>query len=198
MSRWSRRATTAATPRNKRVLLAEYSRKRGQISAGNQVVANSTETDTRLRYQRNYPRGRGLRADHRLLLGQPRHQRHRARRRRRPQRQRRPALRAAALRPHHRQGSQRRQHPADDRPRRQKVAFDQLSKKGYSAPSSRSSPPPGRSSRWRPPRRTIPDRWPRTTRPRRTPRSRRSTPPILRCCSTGRSRRPTRRVPRSS
>ena len=44
-------------PRNKRVLLAEYSRKRGQISAGNQVVASSTETTDRLRYQRGYPDG---------------------------------------------------------------------------------------------------------------------------------------------
>lgn len=44
-------------PRNKRVLLAEYSRKRGQIGAGNQVVANSTETTDRLRYQRHYPEG---------------------------------------------------------------------------------------------------------------------------------------------
>ncbi|MGI5126636.1 peptidoglycan D,D-transpeptidase FtsI family protein [Pseudonocardia sp. CA-107938] len=43
--------------RNKRVLLAEYARKRGQISAGTQIVASSTETDDRLRYQRQYPKG---------------------------------------------------------------------------------------------------------------------------------------------
>jgi peptidoglycan glycosyltransferase len=44
-------------PRNQRVLLAEYARKRGQISAGGQVLASSTETDDRLRYQRVYPAG---------------------------------------------------------------------------------------------------------------------------------------------
>jgi peptidoglycan glycosyltransferase len=43
--------------RNKRVLLAEYSRKRGQISADGQVLASSIETDDRLRYQRQYPDG---------------------------------------------------------------------------------------------------------------------------------------------
>jgi peptidoglycan glycosyltransferase len=44
-------------PRNQRVLLAEYSRKRGQISAAGQVLADSVETDDRLRYQRTYPSG---------------------------------------------------------------------------------------------------------------------------------------------
>ena len=44
-------------PRNKRVLLAEYSRKRGQISADGKVLASSVETDDRLRYQRQYPEG---------------------------------------------------------------------------------------------------------------------------------------------
>jgi peptidoglycan glycosyltransferase len=44
-------------PRNQRVLLAEYSRKRGQISASGQVLADSIETDDRLRYQRTYPAG---------------------------------------------------------------------------------------------------------------------------------------------
>ncbi|WP_219415883.1 peptidoglycan D,D-transpeptidase FtsI family protein [Pseudonocardia nigra] len=44
-------------PRNQRVLLAEYSRKRGQISAEGQVLAGSVETDDRLRYQRQYPEG---------------------------------------------------------------------------------------------------------------------------------------------
>ncbi|MDN5858158.1 MAG: penicillin-binding protein 2 [Pseudonocardia sp.] len=43
--------------RNKRVVLAEYARKRGQISAGNQILARSTETTDRLRYQRQYPDG---------------------------------------------------------------------------------------------------------------------------------------------
>ncbi len=43
--------------RNQRVLLAEYSRKRGQISAEGRVLASSVETDDRLRYQRQYPDG---------------------------------------------------------------------------------------------------------------------------------------------
>ena len=44
-------------PRNQRVLLAEYSRQRGQISAAGQVLAQSVETGDRLRFQREYPDG---------------------------------------------------------------------------------------------------------------------------------------------
>lgn len=44
-------------PRNQRVLLAEYSRQRGQISAEGQVLSSSTETGDRLRYLRTYPDG---------------------------------------------------------------------------------------------------------------------------------------------
>ena len=44
-------------PRNQRVLLAEYARKRGQISADGQVLAQSVETDDRLQYQRQYADG---------------------------------------------------------------------------------------------------------------------------------------------
>ena len=44
-------------PRNQRVLLAEYSRKRGQISAEGQILASSTETGDRLRYLRQYSDG---------------------------------------------------------------------------------------------------------------------------------------------
>jgi peptidoglycan glycosyltransferase len=44
-------------PRNQRVLLAEYSRKRGQIQAEGQILASSTETDDRLRYLRQYSDG---------------------------------------------------------------------------------------------------------------------------------------------
>jgi peptidoglycan glycosyltransferase len=44
-------------PRNQRVLLAEYGRERGQISAGGQVLANSVPTGDRLRYQRQYSKG---------------------------------------------------------------------------------------------------------------------------------------------
>jgi penicillin-binding protein A len=44
-------------PRNQRVLLAEYSRKRGQISAERQILASSVETDDRLRYLRQYADG---------------------------------------------------------------------------------------------------------------------------------------------
>ncbi|MBO0849240.1 MAG: penicillin-binding protein 2 [Pseudonocardia sp.] len=43
--------------RNQRILLSEYGRKRGQISAGGQVLANSLGTTDRLRYQRQYPNG---------------------------------------------------------------------------------------------------------------------------------------------
>ncbi|WP_066902708.1 peptidoglycan D,D-transpeptidase FtsI family protein [Millisia brevis] len=42
-------------PRNSRVLLDEYSRQRGQISAGGQVLAVSVATDNRYRYLRTYP-----------------------------------------------------------------------------------------------------------------------------------------------
>jgi peptidoglycan glycosyltransferase len=44
-------------PGNQRVLLAEYSRQRGQISAEGQVLASSTPTDDRLQFQRQYPDG---------------------------------------------------------------------------------------------------------------------------------------------
>jgi penicillin-binding protein A len=44
-----------ADPRNQRVLLDEYSRQRGQISAGGQLMAYSVATDGRFRYLRVYP-----------------------------------------------------------------------------------------------------------------------------------------------
>lgn len=44
-------------PRNQRVLLEEYSRERGQISAGGQVLASSMATNDRLRFQRQYTGG---------------------------------------------------------------------------------------------------------------------------------------------
>ena len=44
-----------ADPRNQRVLLDEYSRQRGQISAGGQLLAYSVATDGRFRYLRVYP-----------------------------------------------------------------------------------------------------------------------------------------------
>lgn len=44
-----------ADPRNSRVLLDEYSRQRGQISAGGAVLASSVETDDRYKYLRVYP-----------------------------------------------------------------------------------------------------------------------------------------------
>lgn len=44
-------------PRNQRVLLAEYSGERGQISAGGEVLASSRPTSDRLKYQRLYPAG---------------------------------------------------------------------------------------------------------------------------------------------
>lgn len=44
-----------ADPRNSRVLLDEYSRQRGQISAGGTVLASSVTTDDRYKYLRVYP-----------------------------------------------------------------------------------------------------------------------------------------------
>ncbi len=44
-------------PLNHRVLLAEYARQRGQITAGGQVLAHSVETGDQLRYQREFPNG---------------------------------------------------------------------------------------------------------------------------------------------
>ena len=42
-------------PRNQRVLLDEYSRQRGQISAGGQLLAYSVSTQGRFRFLRVYP-----------------------------------------------------------------------------------------------------------------------------------------------
>src|SRR6201999_336936 len=42
-------------PRNQRVLLDEYSRQRGQIVAGGQLLAYSVATDSRYRFLRVYP-----------------------------------------------------------------------------------------------------------------------------------------------
>ncbi|MBF6263914.1 penicillin-binding protein 2 [Nocardia farcinica] len=42
-------------PRNTRVLLDEYSRQRGQISAGGTVLASSVDTEDRYKYLRTYP-----------------------------------------------------------------------------------------------------------------------------------------------
>ncbi|WP_028475960.1 penicillin-binding protein 2 [Nocardia sp. CNY236] len=42
-------------PRNSRVLLDEYSRQRGQISAGGTVLASSVATENRYKYLRTYP-----------------------------------------------------------------------------------------------------------------------------------------------
>lgn len=44
-----------ADPRNQRVLLDEYSRQRGQITASGQLLANSVATNGRYRYLRIYP-----------------------------------------------------------------------------------------------------------------------------------------------
>ena len=44
-----------ADPRNSRVLLDEYSRQRGQISAAGQVLASSSITEDRYKYLREYP-----------------------------------------------------------------------------------------------------------------------------------------------
>ncbi|WP_018330296.1 peptidoglycan D,D-transpeptidase FtsI family protein [Actinomycetospora chiangmaiensis] len=46
-----------ANPYNQRVLLDEYNRQRGQISAGGQVLAASVATDDRFKYLRQYSNG---------------------------------------------------------------------------------------------------------------------------------------------
>ncbi|GAC69155.1 peptidoglycan D,D-transpeptidase FtsI family protein [Gordonia soli] len=46
-----------ADPRNNRVLLDEYSRQRGAITAGGTVIAVSVPTDSRLKFLRTYPPG---------------------------------------------------------------------------------------------------------------------------------------------
>ncbi|MGH3553032.1 MAG: D,D-transpeptidase PbpA [Mycobacterium sp.] len=46
-------------PRNQRVLLDEYSRQRGQITAGGQLLAYSVATDSRFRFLRVYPNAAG-------------------------------------------------------------------------------------------------------------------------------------------
>ncbi|MGN7778846.1 D,D-transpeptidase PbpA [Mycolicibacterium sp. 22603] len=45
-----------ADPRNQRVLLDEYSRQRGQITAGGELLAYSVSTDGRFRFLRTYPK----------------------------------------------------------------------------------------------------------------------------------------------
>ncbi|MGV9826854.1 MULTISPECIES: peptidoglycan D,D-transpeptidase FtsI family protein [unclassified Gordonia (in: high G+C Gram-positive bacteria)] len=47
--------TLRADPRNTRVLLDEYSRQRGAITAGGEVIAQSVPTDSRIKFQRTYP-----------------------------------------------------------------------------------------------------------------------------------------------
>ncbi|TCK27466.1 peptidoglycan D,D-transpeptidase FtsI family protein [Pseudonocardia endophytica] len=44
-------------PRNQRVQIDEYSRQRGQITAGGEVLAQSVATNDRLKYLRQYPNG---------------------------------------------------------------------------------------------------------------------------------------------
>ena len=46
-----------ANPYNQRVLLDEYNRQRGQISAGGEVLASSVPTDDRFKYLRQYSNG---------------------------------------------------------------------------------------------------------------------------------------------
>lgn len=52
---WFKADSLRNDSRNSRVLLDEYSRQRGQISAGGTVLASSTATDDRYKYLRTYP-----------------------------------------------------------------------------------------------------------------------------------------------
>ena len=63
-------------PRNQRVLLAEYSRQRGQISAEGQVLASQHRDQRPAALPAHLPRRAGVRPDHRLLLGDLRLVRH--------------------------------------------------------------------------------------------------------------------------
>jgi peptidoglycan glycosyltransferase len=157
--------------RNQRVVLAEYARKRGQISAGDQIVATSTETPDRLRYQRQYPKGPVYAA----ITGyySPNHG-------------------SSGLEA----GAEDILNGSDDRlfarrlsdlvtgrdpsganvvltvdPDVQQVAYDQLSAKGYKGSVVALDPRTGEVG-WSPPRPTTPASWRCTTRRRRTPRGR--------------------------
>ena len=98
-----------ADPRNQRVLLDEYSRQRGQISAGGQLLAYSVSTNGRFRFLRVYPESLHLRPGHRVLLAAVLQHRPRARRGHHPQRLRPTAVRPAARRLLHRPRPARRQ-----------------------------------------------------------------------------------------
>ena len=96
-------------PRNQRVLLDEYSRQRGQISAGGQLLAYSVSTNGRFRFLRVYPNPLAYAPGHRLLLAALFEHRPGARRGHHPQRLRPAAVRAAARRLLHRPRPPRRQ-----------------------------------------------------------------------------------------
>ena len=105
-------------PHNSRVLLRDYSRPRGQIVIGGAAVAESVQTNDRLKYQRVYSNGPGVRADHRLLLADRGGDRHRAGRGQRALRRGRPAVRPAGAGPAHRPHGAGRQRRPDHRPAR--------------------------------------------------------------------------------
>ena len=108
-----------ADPNNKRTLVAEYSRQRGQITAaGGVVLARSDPVDDQYRYQRVYPDGAAVREPHRLLLHAVRPDRAGTHAERDPVRRGARTHRRAALRPDHRPGPARRQRRAEHRARR--------------------------------------------------------------------------------
>ncbi len=154
-----------ADPRNQRVLLDEYSRQRGQISAGGQLLAYSVSTDGRFRFLRVYPNPFDVRARHRLLLAALFEHRAGARRGHHPQRVRRAAVRPAAGRLLHRPRPARRQRrrpPSIPRCSRRRGTRWRTAATGRArARWSRWSRRPARSWRWcrrRPTTRTC---WPR-------------------------------------
>ena len=188
-------------PRNQRVLLDEYSRQRGQISAGGQLLAYSVSTDGRFRFLRVYPNPMTYAPVTGFYSLQLFEHRAGARRGHHPQRLRPAAVRSPAGRLLHRPRPARRQRRDHDQP---PGAAGRLGRDGRRAATGRArarwwrwSRRPARSWRWcrrRPTTRTC---WPPTTstsRPR--PGSSCATTPTRRC-STGRSPRPTRPAPRS-
>ena len=112
-------------PRNQRVLLDEYSRQRGQITAGGQLLAYSVSTNSHYRFLRVYPNPL---CTHRLrvLLAALLQQRTRAGRGRHPQRLRSAAVRQAAGRLLHRPRSAGGNVDTTIVPRVQQAAWDAM------------------------------------------------------------------------
>ena len=156
-----------ADPRNQRVLLDEYSRQRGQISAGGQLLAYSVSTDGRFRFLRVYPNPLAYAPGHRVLLAELFERRAGARRGHHSQRLRPAAVRPAAGRLLHRPRSARRQrrdhHQSAGSAGGLGCDGGRLQRSAARARWWRWSRRQARSSRWSRRRRTTRTCWPPTT-----------------------------------